>query len=152
MCSNSSGSRSTRITFCEKRNLRCTLCETTMSGFMCAAPTAIRALPLTGCMTLSTKQQGMDSLYAAHLLTIAAENTLKDRIGLRSMLDAVENATKAQSVPTLFPTHSLPISKFKNLKRFASKSKRIFGISHFKPYFSCVLAIRTNLPSTKSKL
>ena len=24
------------------------------------------------CMTLSTKQQGMDSLYAAHLLTIAA--------------------------------------------------------------------------------
>ena len=72
MCSNSSGSRSARITFCEKRNLRCTLCETTMSGFMCAAPTAIRALPLTGCMTLSTKQQGMDSLYAAHLLTIAA--------------------------------------------------------------------------------
>ena len=72
MFSNSSGSRSARITFCEKRNLRCTLCETTMSGFMCAAPTAIRALPLTGCMTLSTKPQGMDSLCAAHLLTIAA--------------------------------------------------------------------------------
>lgn len=30
-------------------------------------------------------------LCAAHLLTIAAENTLKDRIGLRTMLDAVEN-------------------------------------------------------------
>ena len=90
MCSNSSGSRSARITFCEKRNLRCTLCETTMSGFMCAAPTAIRALPLTGCMTLSTKPPDTVFLCAAHLLTIAAE-TLKDRIGLRTMLDAVEN-------------------------------------------------------------
>ena len=64
MCSNLSGSRSARITFCEKRNLRCTLCETTMSGFMCAAPTAIRALPLTGCMTLSTKQQGISQNVA----------------------------------------------------------------------------------------
>ena len=87
MCSNSSGSRSTRITFCEKRNLRCTLCETTMSGFMCAAPTAIRALPLTGCMTLSTKQPDTVFLCAAH----CSGNTLKDRIGLRTMLDAVEN-------------------------------------------------------------
>ena len=77
--------------FCEKRNLRCTLCETTMSGSMCAAPTAIRALPLTSCMTLSTKQLGTVFSCAAHLLTIAAETPLKDRIGLRSMLDAVEN-------------------------------------------------------------
>lgn len=73
MFSNSSGSRSARITFCEKRNLRCTLCETTTSGFMCAAPTAIRALPLTGCMTLSTKPPDTVFLCAAHLLTIAAE-------------------------------------------------------------------------------
>ncbi|WP_418231389.1 carbohydrate ABC transporter permease, partial [Butyricicoccus sp.] len=70
---NSSGSRSTRTTFCEKRNLRCTLCETTMSGFMCAAPTAIRAVPVTGCMTLSTKRPDTVFLCAAHLLTIAAE-------------------------------------------------------------------------------
>ena len=44
-----------------------------MSGFMCAAPTAIRALPLTGCMTLSTKPPDTVFLCAAHLLTIAAE-------------------------------------------------------------------------------
>ena len=73
MCSNSFGSRSARITFCEKRNLRCTLCETTMSGFMCAAPTAIRALPLTGCMTLSTRQPDTVFSCAARLLTIAVE-------------------------------------------------------------------------------
>ncbi len=91
MCSNLSGSRSARITFCEKRNLRCTLCETTMSGFMCAAPTAIRALPLTGCMTLSTKQQGMDFFVRGTSFDHCSGNTLKDRIGLRSMLDAVEN-------------------------------------------------------------
>ena len=30
-------------------------------------------IALTGCMTLSTRQPGMDSLCAAHLLTIAAE-------------------------------------------------------------------------------
>ena len=40
---------------------------------MCAAPTAIRALPLTGYMTLSTKPPDTVFLCAAHLLTIAAE-------------------------------------------------------------------------------
>ena len=33
MCSNSSGSRSARITFCEKRNLRCTLQKKLRQGF-----------------------------------------------------------------------------------------------------------------------
>ena len=74
MCSNSFGSRSARITFCEKRNLRCTLCETTDVVDLCALrQQRSGALPLTGCMTLSTKPPDTVFLCAAHLLTIAAE-------------------------------------------------------------------------------
>ncbi len=110
MCSHSSGSRSSRITFCEKRNLRCTLCETTMSGFMCAAPTAIRAFMRNHDVWIYVRCANsdpciaFDRLYdlideaAGHGFLVrgtsfdhCSGNTLKDRIGLRSMLDAVEN-------------------------------------------------------------
>ena len=53
---------------------------------MCAALTAIHALPLTGCMTLSTRQPDTVFLCAAHLLTIAAETPEADEL-----IDAVSD-------------------------------------------------------------